>query len=154
LTDTGLGYIGEYSINVRWMLLGFVGETDQGILEFSKGCPKLERLEIRGCCFSEFALADAVLQLRSLKYIWVQGYKATVTGANLLAMARPYWNIEFSPALQSRDVSSEDMAEEKKQDPVAQLLAYYSLAGRRTDHPESVIPLAPPFSNYYQVAAF
>lgn len=154
LTDTGLGYIGEYSTNVRWMLLGFVGETDQGILEFSKGCPKLERLEIRGCCFSESALAAAVLQLKSLKYIWVQGYNATVTGANLLAMARPYWNIEFSPALQASDVFAEDVAEEKKQDQVAQLLAYYSLAGRRTDHPESVIPLAPLFWNYHQVAVF
>lgn len=154
LTDTGLGYIGEYSTNVRWMLLGFVGETDQGILEFSKGCPKLERLEIRGCCFSESALAAAVLQLKSLKYIWVQGYNATVTGANLLAMARPYWNIEFSPALQSSDVFAEDMAEEKKQDQVAQLLAYYSLAGRRTDHPESVIPLAPLFWNCHQVTVF
>lgn len=154
LTDTGLGYIGEYSTNVRWMLLGFVGETDQGILEFSKGCPKLERLEIRGCCFSESALAAAVLQLKSLKYIWVQGYNATVTGANLLAMARPYWNIEFSPALQSSDVIAEDVAEEKKEDQVAQLLAYYSLAGRRTDHPESVIPLAPLFWNYHQVAVF
>jgi len=155
LTDTGLAYIGKYSTNVRWMLLGFVGETDQGILEFSKGCPKLERLEIRGCSFSESALAAAVLHLKSLKYIWVQGYKSSVTGANLLAMARPYWNIEFSPGFQlANEMFSEDAAEEKMQDGVAQLLAYYSLAGSRTDHPESVISLAPTFWNCYQVAVF
>ena len=69
LTDTGLAYIGKYSSNFRWMLLGFVGETDQGILEFSKGCPKLERLEIRGCSFSESALETVVICLKSLKYI-------------------------------------------------------------------------------------
>ncbi|KAH9317391.1 hypothetical protein KI387_019160 [Taxus chinensis] len=155
LTDIGLSYIGKYSTNVRWMLLGFAGETDLGILEFSKGCPKLERLEVRGCFFSEAALASAVLNLKSLKYIWVQGYNATVTGANLLAMARPYWNIEFSPGLQlSRDVFAEDMEGEETQEQAAQILAYYSLAGRRTDHPKSVIPLAPAVPNWQQVAVF
>ncbi|KAL0452766.1 UNVERIFIED_CONTAM: Coronatine-insensitive protein 1 [Sesamum latifolium] len=37
LTDVGLCYIGQYSPKVRWMLLGFVGESDEGLLEFSKG---------------------------------------------------------------------------------------------------------------------
>ena len=31
LTDVGLGYVGQYSPNVRWMLLGYVGETDAGL---------------------------------------------------------------------------------------------------------------------------
>eukprot|EP01018_Ginkgo_biloba_P012305 Gb_07237 [translate_table: standard] len=155
LTDTGLGYIGKYSTNVRWMLLGFAGETDSGILKFCKGCPKLERLEIRGCCFSESALAAAVLRLKALKYIWVQGYNATVSGANLLAMARPFWNIEFSPGLQlPRDVVAEDVEAEEINKQAAQILAYYSLAGRRTDHPDSVIPLTPPNWNCQQVAGY
>lgn len=155
LTDIGLSYIGKYSTNIRWMLLGFAGETDQGLHKFSRGCPKLERLEIRGCFFSEAALASAVLSLKSLKYIWVQGYKATDTGANLLAMARPYWNIEFSPGLQlSKALISEDMEGEESQGQAAQILAYYSLAGRRTDHPQSVIPLAPSVLNWHQVAVF
>lgn len=140
LTDIGLGYIGKFSSNVRWMILGYVGETDFGLLEFSKGCPNLEKLELRGCCFSEYALSVAVLSLRSLKYIWVQGYNATPTGVNLLAMERPFWNIEFTPARQvAVDGFSEDL-EEVAGKP-AQILAYYSLAGRRTDHPDSVIPL-------------
>ncbi|GLJ49462.1 hypothetical protein SUGI_1047810 [Cryptomeria japonica] len=39
---------------------------------------------MRGSCFSESAIASAVLNLRSLKYIWVQGYKATPRGERLL----------------------------------------------------------------------
>ena len=71
MTDTCIYYIGKYNTNVRWMLLGFVRETDQGILNFSKDCPKLERLEIRGCSFSESAFENAVICLKSMKYIWV-----------------------------------------------------------------------------------
>lgn len=140
LTDIGLGYIGKFSTNVRWMLLGYVGETDFGLLEFSKGCPNLEKLELRGCCFSEYALSVAVLSLRSLKYIWVQGYNATPSGFDLLAMERPFWNIEFTPAFQVT-VDGFNLEEEITEKP-AQILAYYSLAGRRTDHPDSVIPLS------------
>jgi len=143
LTDMGLGYIGKYSTNVRWMLLGLVGECDQGLLEFSKGCSKLERLEMRGCCFSESAIAAAVLNLKSLKYIWVQGYTGTATGENLLAMSRPFWNIEFIPPLIVMGDEPDDMEEELVRPQPAQILAYHSLAGRRTDNPDSVILLSP-----------
>ncbi|XP_057510484.1 coronatine-insensitive protein 1-like [Actinidia eriantha] len=138
LTDVGLGYIGKYSPNVKWMLLGSLGESDAGLLEFSKGCPSLQKLEIRCCCFSEQALAISVLQLRSLRYLWVQGYKASKT-PDLLAMARPFWNIELIPKRQvivadphGAAVSVED---------AAHILAYYSLAGPRTDFPDTVVPL-------------
>lgn len=142
LTDVGLSYIGQYSQNIRWMLLGYVGETDQGLLEFSRGCPSLQKLELRGCCFSEHALAVAVMRLTALRYLWVQGYRASETGLDLLAMARPFWNIELIPA---RRVVAADQGEE----PVvvehpAHILAYYSLAGQRTDFPASVIPLEAP----------
>jgi len=143
LTDTGLGYIGKYSTNVRWMLLGFVGECDQGLLEFSKGCSKLERLEMRGCCFSESAIAAAVLNLKSLKYIWVQGYQGTETGKKLLAMSRPFWNIEYIQPLPGTGDELNVMEEELIGHQPAQILAYYSLAGRRTDNPKSVILLSP-----------
>ncbi|XP_075495167.1 coronatine-insensitive protein 1-like isoform X2 [Primulina tabacum] len=68
LTDVGLGYIGQYSPNVRWMLLGYVGESDDGLLNFSNGCPSLQKLEMRGCCFSEQALALTALRLHSLSF--------------------------------------------------------------------------------------
>ncbi|KAM1054013.1 hypothetical protein ACFX13_001482 [Malus domestica] len=137
LTDLGLSYIGQYSQNVRWMLLGYVGESDAGLLAFSKGCPSLQKLEMRGCCFSERALADAVMQLTSLRYLWVQGYRGSATGLDLLAMARPFWNIELIPP---RRV---DVPDQQGVEHPAHILAYYSLAGPRTDFPDSVIPVDP-----------
>ncbi|XP_027159471.1 coronatine-insensitive protein 1 [Coffea eugenioides] len=142
LTDVGLSYIGQYSPNVRWMLLGCVGESDAGLLSFSRGCPCLQKLEMRGCCFSEQALALAVLQLNSLRYLWVQGYRASsVNGQDLLAMVRHYWNIELIPArgVLVNNPNGEDVVH----DHPAHILAYYSLAGQRTDFPETVVPLEP-----------
>ncbi|KAJ0103646.1 hypothetical protein Patl1_06532 [Pistacia atlantica] len=141
LTDVGLSYIGQYSLNVRWMLLGCVGESDAGLIEFSKGCPNLQKLEMRGCSFSEGALAIAVMQLTSLRYLWVQGYRASQNGRDLLAMVRPFWNIELIPP---RKVHEADQV--GQQEPTAQpahILAYYSLAGQRADFPETVCPLDP-----------
>ncbi|PPS11143.1 hypothetical protein GOBAR_AA09498 [Gossypium barbadense] len=98
LTDAGLGYVGQYSWNIRWMLLGYVGESDAGLLEFSKGCPKLQKLEIGGCFFSEHALAAAMIRLTSLRYLWVLGYRElSQSSRDLLAMARLFWNIELVP---------------------------------------------------------
>ncbi|XP_021723517.1 coronatine-insensitive protein 1-like [Chenopodium quinoa] len=131
LSDIGLSYIGQYSQNVKRVLLGSVGETDAGLLEFSKGCPRLRALEMRACCFTERALAIAAKQLSSLRYIWVQGYRSSETGTiDLLEMARPYWNIE--------------LVHGDKYNINGNFVAYYSLAGQRTDHPGSIIPLALP----------
>ncbi|GMH04221.1 hypothetical protein Nepgr_006060 [Nepenthes gracilis] len=144
LTDVGLSYIGQYSPNVKWMLLGYVGQSDEGILAFSKGCPSLQRLEMRGCCFSERALAQAVVQLKSLKYLWVQGYRPTPTGVDLLAMAHPLWNIEIIPA--RRELVDDGNGEMVTVEYPPHVLGYYSLAGQRTDFPKdnSVIPLSIP----------
>ncbi|KAK7379344.1 hypothetical protein VNO80_04802 [Phaseolus coccineus] len=140
LTDVGLGYIGQYSSNVRWMLLGYVGESDAGLLEFSKGCPSLQKLEMRGCSFfSERALAVAATRLTSLRYLWVQGYGASPSGRDLLAMARPFWNIELIP---SRKVPMNNHQDETVVvEHPAHILAYYSLAGQRSDFPDTVVPL-------------
>lgn len=137
LTDVGLRYIGEFSRNIRYMLLGYVGESDQGLLGFSRGCPDLQKLELRGCCFSERALALAVMQLTALRYIWVQGYNASSDGSDLLAMARNFWNIEFIPP-QLLYIEGTPIGEQP-----AQILAYYSLAGKRTDCPNTVVPIYP-----------
>lgn len=142
LTDVGLSYIGLHSLKVRWMLLGYVGESDGGLLEFSKGCPSLQKLEMRGCCFSERALAKAALQLSALRYLWVQGYSASGDGRDLLAMARPNWNIELIPATRHIVHDAERQRLVIVEDP-AHILAYYSLAGQRTDFPSTVIPLDP-----------
>ncbi|XP_047090058.1 coronatine-insensitive protein homolog 2-like [Lolium rigidum] len=131
LSDVGLSYVGELSKTIRYMLLGNVGSSDDGLLAFARGCPSLQKLELRSCCFSERAIALAALQLKSLRYLWVQGYLASPTGGELMAMVRPFWNIEFIAA------------PSQSQPGQAQILAYYSLAGARTDLPPSVIPLHP-----------
>ncbi|XP_077214897.1 coronatine-insensitive protein homolog 1b-like [Tasmannia lanceolata] len=144
LTDIGLGYIGNYSVNIKYMLLGHVGESDLGLLEFSRGCPSLRKLEMRGCCFSEQALALAVTQLTSLTYIWVQGYKSSLTGSDLFAMVHPFWNIEFVPP--RKPVVFDEFGRPTEADGIcqpAQILAYYSLDGQRMDYPPTVVPLYP-----------
>lgn len=82
----------------------------------------------------------AALQLPSLRYLWVHGYAASPTGRDLLAMARNFWNIEFIPPRHGLDGIEGRRGNIESQ---AQSLAYYSLAGKRTDCPESVIPLYP-----------
>ncbi|GAB2216471.1 hypothetical protein Droror1_Dr00024245 [Drosera rotundifolia] len=133
LTDLGLSYIGQYSQHVTWMLLGYVGQSDEGILAFSRGCPSLEKLEMRGCLFSERAIAQAAAQLKSLKYLWVQGYKPSPTGFDLSPMARPFWNIELIPA--RRESLDDGTGQITLFEYPAHILAYYSLVGRRTDFP-------------------
>ncbi|EOA26779.1 hypothetical protein CARUB_v10022866mg [Capsella rubella] len=142
LTDVGLSYIGQYSPNVRWMLLGYVGESDEGLMEFSRGCPNLQKLEMRGCCFSERAIAAAVTKLPSLRYLWVQGYRASMTGQDLMQMARPYWNIELIPSRKVPEVNQ--LGEIREMEHPAHILAYYSLAGQRTDCPTTVRVLKEP----------
>lgn len=139
LTDAGMGYIGQFAKNVRYMLLGFTGETDLGLVELSKGCPKLQKLEMRGCGFSERALATFVLNVPSLRYLWIQGYRASVNCSGILEMARPFWNMELISA-----EGTEAAPGNPDQPQPPSLLAYYSLAGQRTDFPETVLPIHPP----------
>ncbi|MFS8008387.1 putative leucine-rich repeat domain superfamily [Helianthus anomalus] len=77
----------------------------------------------------------AVLQLRSLRYLWVQGYRESKIGFDLLTMALRFWNIEIIPP---RKVNCGDCREMEHP---THILVYYSLAGPRTDFPPSVIPL-------------
>jgi coronatine-insensitive protein 1 len=140
LSDVGLGYIGQYSGNIQYMLLGNVGESDNGLIHFAMGCTNLRKLELRSCCFSERALALAVLQMPSLRYIWVQGYRSSQTGQDLLLMARPFWNIEFVPPSLQYQLTADGLPCVDSQ---AQVLAYYSLAGRRSDCPQWLVPLHP-----------
>jgi len=142
LSDAGLGYIGQCSGNIQYMLLGNVGETDDGLFSFALGCVNLRKLELRSCCFSERALALAILRMPSLRYVWVQGYKASQTGRDLMLMARPFWNIEFTPP-NSENAGRLMEDGEPCVDSHAQILAYHSLAGKRLDCPQSVVPLYP-----------
>ncbi|PWA83582.1 hypothetical protein CTI12_AA165930 [Artemisia annua] len=132
LTDVGWGYIGKYGLNLVDMDLGFCRDTDAGLLELSKGCPKLQKLEMSGCDFSQQALANFVLNVTSLRYLWVQDYYAFKNGHDIFAMVRPFWKMELIKY-------KSDVAQQKP----PSLLAYYSVAEQRKDIPDNVIPLYP-----------
>ncbi|PWA99563.1 hypothetical protein CTI12_AA006240 [Artemisia annua] len=85
LTDAGFGYIGKYGHNLRYLSLCCVGECDAGLVELTKGCPKLKKLETKGCPFSEQALSTFVFNIYSLRYMWVLGDR----DHNAWAMTRP-----------------------------------------------------------------
>ncbi|GKC64358.1 coronatine-insensitive protein 1-like protein [Tanacetum coccineum] len=69
------------------------------------------------------------------RYRWLQGYRGSSSyGFDLLIMVRPFWNIEIIP---SRRVL---LGEDREIEHPAHILAYYSLAGPKTDFPPSVIP--------------
>ncbi|TQD73332.1 hypothetical protein C1H46_041122 [Malus baccata] len=133
LTDLGLSYVGQYSQNVRWMLLGYVGESDAGLLEFSKGCPSLQELEMRGCCFRERALVDAVMQLTSLRYLWVRG-------TQYLLLVATFWQWLARFGISSCFLPEELMFLISRGRHIhPHILAYYSLAEPRTDFPHTLI---------------
>ncbi|CAI9768253.1 unnamed protein product [Fraxinus pennsylvanica] len=142
LTDVGFSYIGKYSPKVRWMLLGFVGESDNGIKEFSKDLRSLQKLELNGCPFSEGALGDAILRLPSLRYLWVQGYTESGADWDKVHKKRPKWITEFIPAAQVATTPNEN-GEGATIEIKAKILGYYSLVGRRTDFPSTVVPFIP-----------
>lgn len=122
LTDRGMEDIGRYGKNLRWVLFGLVGESDEGLDRFANGCPNLKRLEIRDCVFSEAGIATSVLKMEALKYIWVQGYNATGTGCDLLPLTKDYWNVELID----------------EPGAPAQFVAYRCLSGKRSDAPAFV----------------
>lgn len=147
LTDKGMSYIGKFGCKLKWALLGLIGETDAGFSWLADGCPKLERLEMRDCVFTEAGISRAVMKMDSLKYVWVQGYKATSQGQALHAMTEHSWNIEFIPEqrhtrnverdLEHANLQFQEVCDRDKEP--AQFLAYRSLAGKRRDYPETIL---------------
>ncbi|PWA93902.1 hypothetical protein CTI12_AA065600 [Artemisia annua] len=88
LTDVGLGYIGKYGHNLRSLSLWNVGEV--GLLELSKGCPKLRKLRLKGCPFSEQAVATFVFNNNhTLRYIRIDRGPG-----NVLVLTRPVVSAE------------------------------------------------------------
>lgn len=125
LTDRGMEEIGLYGNNLSWALFGLLGESDEGLKLFANGCPNLKRLEIRDCLFTEAAIATSVLKMDALKYIWVEGYKATETGQDLLPLTNNYWSVELID----------------EPGAPAQFVAYRCLSEKRVDIPSSVTML-------------
>ncbi|PWA78048.1 hypothetical protein CTI12_AA218830 [Artemisia annua] len=99
VTDVGLGFIGKYGVNLRFLSLTAIGESDEGLSELSKGCPKLRKLEMKYCPFSDEAVINFGFNIHSLRYIWVDSGKDIPLGltrlnldwtAQLLAQLKPY----------------------------------------------------------------
>lgn len=110
------------------MLLSNVGDLDEGLIALSLGCPKLEKLKMRGCSFSERTIATAVKNLHSLRFLWATCYKETTQG-DLSITTRPYWNIELIP---SGNIQVPNNVDELVD---SELLAYYSLVDDRPYYP-------------------
>ncbi|XP_071694469.1 coronatine-insensitive protein 1-like [Rutidosis leptorrhynchoides] len=74
LSDKGLEYIGKYGCNLRHLTFrGNVGESDAGLVELSKGCPKLKYLATVGCRFSKEAFDIFRCNVTSLRHLRVDG---------------------------------------------------------------------------------
>nr|GFA70918.1 hypothetical protein [Tanacetum cinerariifolium] len=69
LTDMGLGYIGNYGHKFKYLFLQNIGESDAGLVELSKGCPKLRKLEMRSCPFNRQSIVAYVFKIPSLRYL-------------------------------------------------------------------------------------
>lgn len=87
---------------------------------------------MRDCPFGEAGLAAAVVAMSSLKFLWMQGYRAVEAGEQLLALSRPYLNLEISLASAAQP---------------GQLIVYYGTAGPRSDYPADVSVLVPNFDD-------
>ncbi|PWA92590.1 hypothetical protein CTI12_AA078400 [Artemisia annua] len=70
LTDVGMGYIGKYGHKLRYLGLTNAGESDAGLVELSKGCPKLRKLKLECCPFSVEAVSTFVFNIYSLRYVY------------------------------------------------------------------------------------
>ncbi|GJZ19517.1 leucine-rich repeat, cysteine-containing subtype protein [Tanacetum coccineum] len=74
LTDVGLEYIGKYGTNLRSLSLTRMGNSNAGLVKLSKGCPKLRKLQLRDCPFSEQVVTSCVFNMPSLRYVWFDNY--------------------------------------------------------------------------------
>ncbi|GJZ95324.1 leucine-rich repeat, cysteine-containing subtype protein [Tanacetum coccineum] len=84
LTDVGLEYIGKYGHNLRFLSLTRTGKFDAGLVKLSEGCPKLKKLKLIDCPFSKQAVTSFVLNMPSLRYVWLHS-----SDRILLALTRP-----------------------------------------------------------------
>ncbi|GKA72846.1 coronatine-insensitive 1 [Tanacetum coccineum] len=92
LTNDSLGYIGKYGHNLRYLSLGYIRDFEAGLVELSKGCPKLRKLEIKNCVFSKQSLSTLMNNIQSLRYMWV----IDRYGHTLLAKTRHKWVLDCS----------------------------------------------------------
>ncbi|GKC14361.1 leucine-rich repeat, cysteine-containing subtype protein [Tanacetum coccineum] len=77
--------IGMYGVNLRYLFLERIGGSDEGLRALSMGCPRLRKLEMKSCDFSEQAVASIVFKINTLRYVLLLNDEGDV----LLALTRP-----------------------------------------------------------------
>ncbi|GJS41833.1 hypothetical protein Tco_0566876 [Tanacetum coccineum] len=93
LTDVGLGYIGKYCHNLVYLSLKSIGESDAGLVELSKGCPKLRKLKLKNCPFSEQAVTTLLYNILSALSFVVKGADTgSTTQRKQAVMVNYHWN--------------------------------------------------------------
>ncbi|XP_071735126.1 coronatine-insensitive protein 1-like [Rutidosis leptorrhynchoides] len=113
LTAVSLWSIGKFGQNLMSLMLGYLDASNDGLMQLSAGCPKLQKFEVRGCYFSEEAISMLALNLSSIRYMWFQSYrvgdaicktkmdfiesKGDIFGGdgNIRNMFRPNWHMEL-----------------------------------------------------------
>ena len=66
----GLDYIGKYGANLNSLSLTCIGNSNAGLVKLSEGCPKLRKLKLIDCPFSEQVVTSSVFNIPSLRYVW------------------------------------------------------------------------------------
>ncbi|GJR84833.1 leucine-rich repeat, cysteine-containing subtype protein [Tanacetum coccineum] len=90
LTDVGMEYIGKYGANLRSLSLLDIANSNAGLVKLSQGCPKLRKLKLRGCSFSEQVLTSCVFNIPSLRYVW---FDTIYQHRIVLALTRPEFQL-------------------------------------------------------------
>ncbi|GKC94983.1 leucine-rich repeat, cysteine-containing subtype protein, partial [Tanacetum coccineum] len=79
---------------IRAMLVGcskleWLGGSDAGLVQLSKGCPNLIKLEIHICPFRKQELSTLMFNVTSLRYMWVNKGQ----GNTYVALTRPTFDL-------------------------------------------------------------
>ncbi|KAF8406072.1 hypothetical protein HHK36_008152 [Tetracentron sinense] len=123
LTDKAFSYIGKYGKLVRTLSVAFAGDSDMGLCFVLKGCPKLQKLEIRDSPFGDSALLSGLHHYYNMRFLWMSSCKLSRSGCMEIAQRMPRLVVEVI----------RDKVEEETQNAVEKLYMYRSLEGPRDD---------------------
>ncbi|KAM0849242.1 hypothetical protein ACQ4PT_053851 [Festuca glaucescens] len=130
LTDAGLRSIGEHADSVEVLSLAFTGDSDIGLHYILKGCKSLKRLQITDCPFGGRALLANAARLETLRYLCMSNCKVTMLECQLLGDTMPRLTVEVRKNTPLKLIPPNSL--------VRSLYVYRTLAGPRSDTPESI----------------
>ncbi|GLT74435.1 hypothetical protein SLA2020_462340 [Shorea laevis] len=110
LTDTAFSYIGKYGKLVRTLSVAFAGNTDEGLKYVLKGCPRLQKLEIRDSPFGDEALLSGLHQYYNMRFLWMSSCRLTHQGCQRVAQEMPHLVVELIRS-NREDMEMDNLAE-------------------------------------------